>query len=566
MLNQASFGLTRQVDDFPANLSSAANIPIPYEYGFGILSSPYGGIGAQGRNVPVPEFRDAFTWTLRKHTLQFGADIKPIRVHSYLTNDFIFPGIGLQSEITSLNPALRPADILATGPNAASAASLWDNAFTTLLGRYSYIAANYIYNPQGNPLPADTPANRVYPYNEYEFFVQDSWKMRSDLTFSYGLRWNYHSVFYEANGYESVANYFEQQLFNSREQAAANGVNVFNALPFITYSLGGPKNNGPAYYHPDWKDFAPRIGFAWSPSFTHGFLGSLFGDRKTSVRAGAGMAYDRVLSTLSFEIDQNSQLFSAGFTNEFGVPGNPEQSLLTDPRFTSITSPPSANTYIPPGTVPRPVTPYVYTSNGNNCPVGSAVYGSGAFVPAGEPCATGLYFNDDLFQLNNSVRMPYSVSVSFGFQRELPRNFILEVSYFGKFGHRLLAASDPFQQTNFVDTLSTPHQSLNAAFAQVQEAICGQTGPAQPCNYNPNVIGTITAQPWFEDQMGAALSSVVGPGTTCLAAFGINCTNLAADILPYNFSIGDVSTVDVTLASLGFCSRTRGLGIRPARW
>jgi len=555
MLNQASFGLTRQVLDFPANLSSTANIPIPYEFGFGILSGPYGGIGAQGRNVPVPEIRDTFSWTIKKHTLQFGADIKPIRVHSYLTNNLIFPGIGLQSEITSLDPTLRPSDILATGSNAASAQSLWDNAFTTLLGRYSYSAANYYYDPAGNAAAPYTPANRNYPYNEYEFFVQDSWKMSADLTFSYGLRWNYHSVFYEENGYEAVPNYFEQQLFSSREQAAANGVNGFNALPFITYGLGGPKNHGPNYYHPDWKDFAPRIGLAWSPSFTSGFLGHLFGDRKTSVRAGAGMAYDRVLSTLSFEIDQNSQLFSASYTNEFGVPGNPEQSLLTDPRFTTINSPPAPP---PPGTAPRPVTPYVYASDGNNCPVGFNVYGSGAFVPAGQPCATGLYYNEDLFQLNDSVKLPYSISVSFGFQRELPRNFILEVSYFGKFGHRLLASSDPFQQTNFIDPASK--QSLNAAFTQVQEALCGQTGPAQPCNLNTGVIGSITAQPWFENQMDAALSSVVGPGAACVDFFGLNCTNLAADVLYPNFSIGDVSTVDVILANAGLLLPNTGLG------
>lgn len=562
MLNQASFGLTRQVNDFPINLSSAANIPVPNLFGFGILSAPYGDIRSQGRNVPVPEIRDTFNWTVRKHTLQFGADIKPIRVHSYLVNDVSFPSIGLQSQITSLtcsttNPnclspgQLRPSDI----SSVPGLQNEWDNAFTTLLGRYASTTAQYNYDVSGNPLAQYTPANRDFHYNEYEFFVQDSWKMSSDLTFTYGLRWNYHSVPFEANGFESVANLFEQQLFGSRQQAAAAGINGFTALPFITYGLGGPKNHGPNYYHPDWKDFSPRLGVAWSPSFTHGFMGHLFGDRKTSVRAGAGISYDRVLSTLSFEIDEVSQLFASSFTNQFGIAGDPVTSLQTDPRFASITTPPTPPA---PGMAPRPITPFVTTSNGNNCPIGSAVYGPNVFVPAGQPCATGLYNNEDLFQLNNTLKMPYSMSVSFGFQRELPKNFILEVSYFGKFGRRLLASGDPFQQTNFVDPASK--QSLNSAFANVQEAICGQTGPAQPCNFNTNVIGSIATQPWFENQMDAALSSVAGPGSNCAEFYGLNCTNLAAAFVPYNFSIGDVSTVDVDLANAGLLLPNTGLG------
>jgi len=142
----------------------------------------------------------------------------------------------------------------------------------------------------------------------------------------------------------------------------------------------------------------------------------------------------------------------------------------------------------------------------------------------------------------------------------------VEVSYFGKFGRRLLASGDPFQQTNFVDPASK--QSLNAAFANVQQAICGQTGPAQPCNYNTGVIGSIASQPWFENQMTAAIAQGVGgPGVSCAQftqiVFGINlpdCTNLAAAFFPYNFSIGDVSTVDVNLANAGLLLPNTGLG------
>jgi hypothetical protein len=558
MLNQASFGLTRQVEYFPINLNSAANIPVPSEFTFGVLSAPYGDLRGQGRNVPVPEIRDTFNWSLGKHSLQFGADIKPIRVHSTNTNDVTFQGIGLQSQITSLDSSLRPADIA----NDPGLQNLWDQAYTTLLGRYASTAANYNYDVNGSPLSLYTPALRNFDYSEYEFFAQDSWKVRSDLTVTYGLRWNYHSVPYEVNGFESVADTFEQQLFGARQQAAASGINGFTASPFVSYELGGPKNHGPNYYHPDWRDFAPRVGIAYSPSAKSGFLGHLLGDRKTSIRAGAGIFHDRVLSTLSFEIDETSQLFASEFTNNYGIAGDPVDSLKNDPRFTSITTPPALPA---PGIMPRPsVTPYVTTSTGTNCPVGSFLFGVGPFVPSGQPCATGLFANEDLFQLNNTLKMPYSITASFGFQRELPKNFLLEVGYFGRFGRRLIGTGDPGQQLNFIDPPS--RQSLNNAFGNIQAALCGQTGPGQPCTANPGIIGSLAPQAWFENQMNGALSSVV-PGLTCPpvsnfifgATVNLNCTNLAAAIFPNNFEIGDVSTVDVNLANIGLLLPNTGL-------
>ena len=550
MTNFLSFGLTRNVNYFPTNLSSAANIPVPNIFGFGVLSGPYGDIREQGRNVAVPEIRDNFGWALGKHNLQFGTDIKPIRVHSTNTNDITFQDLGLQSQITSLSPSLRPSDI----SSDPSLQNLWDNTFTTILGRYGSNTAEYNFDVAGNPVPQFSPAIRNFHYNEYEVFAQDSWKVRSDLTVIYGLRWNYHSVPFEADGFEAVPNIFVNQLFGTRQEAAASGTNGFTAAPFVSYQLGGPANHGPNYYHRDWKDFSPRIGITYSPSFTEGFLGHLLGDRKTSIRAGGGISYDRVLNTLSFEIDEVSQLFATQDSHGFGIANDPVGSLSTDPRFTSINAPPAP---VAAGTVPRPFTPFVTTSDGLTCPVGEAVYGPGVFVPAGQPCATGLFSNNDLFQLNNRFKMPYSITASFGFQRELAKNFILEVTYFGKFGRRLVGTADPAQQLNFVDPASK--QSLNNAFGNIQAALCGQTGPRQPCNLNTNIIGAIPQQPWFENQMDAALSSVVGPGSNCAEFYGTNCTNFAAGALPNNFAIGDLSTVDVELANAGLLLPNTGL-------
>jgi len=528
MTNQANFGLTRQVDDFPINFAPTA----PTNFGLDILSNPYGDIRQQGRNVPVPELRDTFSWSVGKHSLQFGMDYRWTRVHSSNTNDINFQEIGLQSFITSLDDSERPADI-SQDPSALNA---WDQAFTTILGRYASTTSQYNYDVAGNPFAQFSPSLRNFHYNEAEIFFEDTWKIRSDLTLTYGLRWNYDGVPYEVNGFQAVPTAFVNDILPIRVSEGNMGINGDSALPFISYTLGGPKNHGPNYYHDYHKSFGPRLGIAYSPSFTDGWRGKLFGDRKTSIRAGGGIVYDRLLSTLQFEIDEVSQLFDSSQTSQYGIPFDPVDSLGGgqpdspfspacsanngdfDCRFTALSTPPAGPL---PGTIPRPtVTPFVSGGVG-----------------------FGLAENQDLFQMNNTLKSPYAIMASFGVQRELPGNLIVDINYFGRFGRRLVAVGDPGQQINFRDATvggpMPPGQLLNTAFGNVQAAL--QSGAA------------VQDQPWFENQIGSAL------GTTCQNVFGVSCTQFLADVIPGTFEIGDVSTLDVELANAGLIFPNTGL-------
>jgi hypothetical protein len=503
LTNQFYGGITTQLFDTPVNFAPTA----PNIFTTSLITQPFADIRGQGRTVSVPEIRDDLTYTRGNHSFSFGIDIKPIRVKSSNQADINFVSIGIDngSSLNSLDDSTRPADI-SSDPFAVAE---WDRAFTLLLGRYNQTNSFYAYDKSGTPLPSYSTTRRDFHYNEYEFYGQDSWKIRRDLTLTYGLRWQYHSVPFEANGFESVPNQNIDTIFPIRLAAAAAGVSGNDAAPLVSYELGGPANHGPDYYKPDYHDFGPRVGIAWSPSFTSGFLGGLFGDRKTTVRAGGAVVYDRVLSTLSFELDQQGFLFDSNPILNYGG-SDPKTALLTSPRFTSISTPPAVPT--PPAVTPRPITP---NTDSTGAPIGLLNGGFPSFL-----------------QFDKNFKTPYSDTFSFGIQRELKGNMVVEVDYFGRLGRKLIADGDAAQTLNFKDP--TSGQFLKQAFAALQAQV--QSGAA------------ITPQPWFENQLPAA-------GFACAP----DCTSIVAGALGNFVQIGDLSSTVLLLTLNGVLNPNVGL-------
>ena len=518
LINEMAAGLTRQIASFPTRPSPT----YPNSFFFTPnISGPYLGSSSQSRNVPVPEYREGLTWIKGKHTMDFGTDIKLIRQITALKNDFNFIGVGLGGLIDSLNPSLRPSDINAS----PSAISDWDNFFPFELGSYSQVFSNFNYNKSGVAFPHGTGKNRDFNYNEFEFYGLDTWKVRSDLSIAYGLHYQIHTVPYEINGFQSVPSVNESTYLSDRLTAAAQGQSGFSVVPLMSYNLGGAGNNAPGYYKPDYKDFGPRLGIAYNPGFRSGLLGSLLGDRKTTIRAGSSILYDRIAGGASFGLDQNTFLFDSQANNAFGVGNNPVASLMSDPRFNGISSnlPPLPTA---PSTKP-PVTPNV---NSSGIPIGTAVFGG---FPA-------------FFQFDRNTRSPYSIKSNFGIQRELPGNLLLEVTYVNTLGRRLLAVGDAATITNFKDNASG--QFLRQAFGQLQQELPGL-----------NTSNSIAPIPWFENQINAVLAAQFGAGTTC-QSFGLpNCSTFVAENLAQFITIGDLSSTVLLLDESGLLFPNIGL-------
>lgn len=532
--NQATFGLTRQVLNFGTNFEPT--VPLNFSLTGG-LTSPYPRFdGGQSANVPVPEVRDVFSWVRGKHTLQFGGDIKPIRVGNGLQNSAGFDGIGLGGQIQTLgapiiggNPnPLRPSDIFGTAAgndagNTAQVDAQYDGIFPTLLGRYASTLARYNYGANGTAFPLGNFQNTRFHYNAFEFFAQDVWNVRPDLTVTYGLRWQFHSVPFEQSGISAIPSIYEQQLFGDRLAAANAGINGPQSVPLVSFGLAGPANHAPGYYQPSYTDFAPRLGLAYSPSFTDGFLGKLFGNRKSSIRAGAGVNYDQQESTLAFEFTQQTFIFANEFAGNFGGT-DPTTALQTSPRFQGFTT--NVPAQIDPGVSVSPLTPNL---DGNGNPVGLVTNGA------------------TFFQLNNPLHTPYEIQFNFGIQRELPGDLLVDVEYEGKLGRRLYGIGDPAQQTDFKDPASG--QTLYNAFGNVQKQLQNGVNPA-----------AVTTQQWFENQVNQSpFIQSNGPGSTCQGLFGISCTALSALQISGPWTNGDVSTMDLVLSADGLLQPNTGL-------
>ena len=271
-------------------------------------------------------------------------------------------------------------------------------------GLYNFNSATRLVNnaPSGFSLTAGDPTLNFTENDQY-YFIQDDFKIRPNLTLNLGVR-------YEYTG--QPINVLNEQSIVRENDAAKRFFDP--ALPLsvrTTPAIPADKNN-----------FAPRLGFAWSPHFWKGLLG----EDATVIRGGFSIAYDPAFYNILLNV-QGSAPFSAAFA----LPSN----LL-----------PTTNSPVPvPG---GSLTGDVIRSNS----IASGVLPLGKLNP--------------LFLAQTVVapdfRSPYSEQWSLGVQHQFGRNAVAEVRYVGTHGVGL------FQNRNgnpFVRTLvnGVPNQTICTA-------------------------------------------------------------------------------------------------------
>ena len=143
--------------------------------------------------------------------------------------------------------------------------STYGDTLIPILGIISEVDGYFNYDTQGNVLPEGTPVRRRFGSDEYQFYVQDSWKMGQNFTLTAGVRYSLYSPPWEVNGLQVSPSINLGDWFETRRTLMDAGQSSSDA-PLIQFDLAGPKNNKPGYYNWDKNNFAPRLAAAWTPT------------------------------------------------------------------------------------------------------------------------------------------------------------------------------------------------------------------------------------------------------------------------------------------------------------
>src|SRR5208337_25371 len=358
---------------YPGLPSEHTGLPFVDVYGgFNIGNGWEGELPQVGNSF---QFSDNLSWVKGTHTMKFGVDARRSRFDQTLyytvSGNFTFNS---------------------SGTNAVGSADNYPGYFLGLADTYS----------QGSAQREGVRNTGLY------LFAQDSWKIKSNVTFNYGLRWELDTPLTDSLGH--VQTFRPGETSKMYPCTISNPDFLGNSSP-LTYCPTGlvvpgdpgvPAGMTSTYY----KAFAPRVGLSYSPNFTSGFLGKLFGSNgKTSIRTGWGLFYNP-MEQLVLE--------------QFGA----------EPPFGS--SPSFFNTFFN--------TPFVGQA-GN-----VAANGFNGFLPKtpkGQDPGWANYLPILMYgDFQPHLRTQYTAQYNFSIQREIAKDLLLQINYVGSQGHRLLASHD----------------------------------------------------------------------------------------------------------------------------
>jgi hypothetical protein len=345
------------------------------------------------RNSPVKDLADTVSYFRGAHQITFGGNFSQVNLYQQSIGTALIPGISMG--ISSIDPIHTGAsDIFTTANLPGAVTGDLNNAaslYASLTGRVSSISRNLVLDETshkyGNVAAIDRDQIR-----EYGLFVQDSWRLRPNLTVSAGLRMEKQLPFVNTNktysrvGIDSI--WGVSGVGNLFKPGTLTGV-VPTYLPLTDKDQYNP----PIVW-------APSVGLAWQvPAQDWGPLAWIFGRRQGAsvLRGGYSIATVRegsntILSLYAANqgLNQDASLSPTTFPADFGPAGS---VYFRDSSFPGRSGLQSAPNY------PIPVN-----------------------------------FTNSLNEFDPGLKMGYVQSWNIGWQRELGRNTVMEIRYTGNHG------------------------------------------------------------------------------------------------------------------------------------
>ena len=356
LVNEARFNFTRYgFDELSSNPQVNWGIPRTEIQGLPINGQRiiYG--AAQGDNTPG---------IYGENTLAFREML--LKVHNQHSMKFGIEG-DREEDNDNLNGSARPDYVFQDPWNLANGTPIFE--------------AIAVDPATGGPT---TTKPRYFRAGDIGVFFQDDWKFRPNLTFNFGLRWEYYAPPTEALGH----------LENVIPGPGTTGLQTATAV------------NPSQMWNTTWRNFGPRLGFAWSPT--------KLAD-KAVVRGGFGIAFDR-FDNVSFNNTRNNPPLVANYglccgtaPGEFGTPFVNGQILYATGTSNSPFSYPADTALI------TPIDP------ATNLP--QLLPGQGA---------------PDVWSNPTNMPVPYIYLYSLQVQYMLPHSWVATVGYQGSSSHDLL--------------------------------------------------------------------------------------------------------------------------------
>ena len=365
-------------------------LPSNFFISLGLTDSPENSFLPQGRTTKYYNIQDNAVYTVGQHSFRFGGQDNIYRITSfggaslptYFLGNFNFPNFGYigDPDFDRLSgPLTDPNQLAVANALQADLAGLIFASQTTL---------NVTSRTSG--FVPGAPQINKFNYDNLSGYVTDQWRIRPSLTLNLGLRYELFTGIKDPSGLRL-------------EVVAPAGVDPRTALlnPNGTFDfVGGNAGNDGQFFKTDKNNFAPDLGFAWSPTFKNGFLHALFpGEGKTVIRGGYRQ---------SFINDEYLRSADNALQNQ-GLTVTPTDVSLTG----FINNPPAIPT--PAFTAP----PLTFAS-------------IGALAP-GQNVA---------FLIDPNLQLPRVDEYNFGIQREVGFNSVLEVRYVGNRSKSLIRVLD----------------------------------------------------------------------------------------------------------------------------
>jgi hypothetical protein len=399
------------------------------------------------------QFTDGFSKALGAHTLKFGGEFRYLQINERNTcapnGDFTFNGAETGSDF---------ADFLIGAPNEYNQCSR-----QLLDSRTRYGGA----------------------------YIQDTYKVRSNVTLNLGLRWEVSMPWYDTQGkIETIVPGLQSTQFPT---APLGWV--------VPGDPGIPSTLAPTRYN----NFAPRVGIAYSPGFSDGLAGKIFGGPgKTSIRAAYGLYYTSI---------EDLNLFYEVGDAPFGLYWvSPQPTLFDEPFVTRA----DGSLQTPGGSTTKGRFPFTFPTPGSPA---NATLDYSTYIP--------LSYSPG-YDIHN--RLPYAEHYDLSIERQLSRNTVLTLSYVGTQGHRLISQYDANPGDRFLC------QQLNNLGA-IDTSSQGDCGPFGEQDVYALPVGTPAPAKAFTVTCPTSGPYVPPPGSVCI--------NGTRNFLGPNFSQNNSFTVNL---------------------